>query len=83
MDTIKQLADEIPYRQFLKESIMNLRDDGILKGYWADGPSPDSSDAGDLPSASRTARQIAPVHLRTGDAIQVVFDRQPRTPAPA
>ena len=76
MDTVTRLADEIPYRQFLKESVVDLRDDGILKGYWLVGPSPDSCDADNLLARAEQLGK-SPVHLRTGDAIQVVFDRQP------
>jgi len=76
MDTIKRLADELPYRQFLKEGVVDLRDDGILKGYWLEGPSPDSCDAAHLLARAEQLGK-SPVHLRTGDAIQVVFDRQP------
>jgi type IV secretion system protein VirB4 len=78
MDTVKPLADAIPYRQFLPDhdGVVDERDDGILKGFWLIGPSPDSCDKAKLLA---TAEQLgkSPVHLRTGDAIQVVFDRQP------
>ena len=78
MDTIKRLADCLPYRQFLKghEGVVDLRDDGILKGYWVVGLSPDSNDADHLLARAEQLGK-SPVHLRTGDAIQVVFDRQP------
>jgi type IV secretion system protein VirB4 len=70
------LADALPYRQFLKEGVVDLRDDGILKGYWLIGPSPDSCDEANLLARAEQLGK-SPVHLRTGDAIQVVFDRQP------
>jgi len=72
------LADALPYRSFLKghEGVVDLRDDGILKGYWLIGPSPDSCDEANLLARAEQLGQ-SPVHFRTGDAIQVVFDRQP------
>ena len=70
------LSDALPYRQFLKEGVVDLRDDGIVKGYWLIGPSPDSDDEAKLLAKAEQLGQ-SPVHLRTGDAIQVVFDRQP------
>jgi type IV secretion system protein VirB4 len=78
MDTVKPLADALPYRQFLRDrpGVIDLRDDGILKGYWLVGPSPDSSDEENLLAKSEQLG-ASPVHLRTADAIQVVFDRRP------
>jgi hypothetical protein len=78
MDTVKPLADAIPYRQFLKNRVgaVDLRDDGVLAGYWLIGPSPDSCDEANLLARAEQLGK-SPVHLRTGDAIQVVFDRQP------
>src|SRR6266481_5484187 len=78
MDTIKRLADELPYRSFLKgyEGVVDERDDGIVKGYWLVGPPPDSCDADNLLARAEQLGR-SPVHLRTGDAIQVVFDRLP------
>jgi type IV secretory pathway VirB4 component len=78
MDTVRPLANALPYRQFLKghEGVVDLRDDGILAGYRLIGPSPDSNDDANLFAKSEQLGK-SPVHLRTGDAIQVVFDRQP------
>src|SRR5215469_7467000 len=76
MDTVKPLSDALPYRSFIKEGVVDLRDDGILAGYWLIGPSPDSCDEASLFAKSEQLGK-SPVHLRTGDAIQVVFDRQP------
>jgi type IV secretion system protein VirB4 len=72
------LADSLPYRQFLKghEGVIDERDNGIVKGYRLIGPSPDSDDAAKLLARAEQFGR-SPVHLRTGDAIQVVFDRQP------
>ncbi len=70
------LAAAVPYRQFIKEGVADLRDDGILKGYWLIGPSPDSCDEANLLARAEQLGK-SPVHFRTGDAIQVVFDRQP------
>jgi type IV secretion system protein TrbE len=78
MDTVKPLADALPYRQFLPghQGVVDERDEGIVKGYWLIGPSPDSCDADNLLAKSEQLG-ASPVHLRTGDAIQVVFDRRP------
>ena len=64
MDTVRPLADAIPYRQFLKEGVVDLRDDGILKGYWVVGPSPDSCDEANLLARAEQLGQ-SPVHQRT------------------
>src|SRR5262249_17841063 len=78
MDTVKPLADALPYRQFLRDhqGVVDLRDDGIVAGYWLIGPSPDSCDTDNLFAKTEQLGK-SPVHLRTGDAIQIVFDRQP------
>ena len=78
MDAIKRLADALPYRQFLPghQGVIDERDDGVLAGYWLIGPSPDSCDTDNLFAKSEQLG-TSPVHLRTNDAIQVVFDRRP------
>ena len=70
------LADSLPYRGFLDQGVVDLRDDGIAKGYWLIGPSPDSCDESNVLARAEQLGK-SPVHLRTGDAIQVVFDRRP------
>jgi hypothetical protein len=72
------LSEAIPYLQFLPghEGMIDERHDGIVKGYQVIGPSPDSCDEANL-FAKTGQLGKSPVHLRTGDAIQVVFDRQP------
>ena len=61
---------------------MDLRDEGILKGLWLVGPSPDiAGDAELLGRSEQAAKSV--IHLRTGDAIQIVYSRRPATPPPA
>lgn len=78
---MKQLADALPYTNFIKDGVISLSDLGILKGYWLTGPSPDSNDEKSL-FFGTDHLGTSPVHLRTGDSIQVVFDRRPATPPP-
>ncbi|MBV8362474.1 MAG: hypothetical protein JO189_31755, partial [Deltaproteobacteria bacterium] len=78
---IEPLRDAIPYRTFLDESIVDLREEGVLKGYWLIGPSPDSCDADNLFARSEQLGK-SPIHFRDGDAIQVIWDRQPATAPP-
>lgn len=75
------LADALPYRQPIGHGVVDLRDDGVLAGYWLRGPSPDVSD--DLDLLHRSERLgAAPGHLRTGDSIQIVYDRRPAPTPP-
>src|SRR5215831_2133031 len=77
-DSYPALSDAAPYRSFIKgyQGVVDQRDDGIVQGFWCNGPSPDSHDDANL-FAKTDQLGKSPVHLRTGDAIQVVFDRQP------
>jgi len=70
------LADVLPYRCAIGPGRLDLRDEGALQCYWLRGPSPDISDDADL---LRRSEQLgkAPMHFRTGDSIQIVYDRQP------
>src|SRR6185437_3591853 len=77
------LSDALPYRQFIDghQGVIDLREVGVLQGCWLTGPSPDSNSFEDI---LRKAEQVgdAPVHLRNGDSIQVLFDREPAPEPP-
>ena len=75
------LADMLPYRCFIGPGLVDLRDDGILQGYWLSGPSPDISDDADLLKRSERLGK-APSHFHTGDAIQILYDRRPAPKPP-
>jgi len=75
------LADVLPYHGFLGPGRVDLRDEGILQGYWLRGPSPDISDDADLLKCSEQLGR-APVHFRKGDSIQIVYDKRPAPKPP-
>jgi type IV secretion system protein TrbE len=85
MDPIEKyppLSDVLPWRSFLPDGVVDLRGDGVLKGYWLVGPSPDSNDGQALHDITEQLGK-SPSHLRTGDAIQIVFNHAPAPPPPA
>jgi type IV secretion system protein TrbE len=75
------LADVLPYRTFIGPGLIDLRDEGILKGFWLQGASPDISDDADLLKRSELLGR-APVHCRAGDSIQIVYDKRPAPKPP-
>lgn len=68
------LSDVIPYRQ-LDEGAVDLRGEGVLEGYWMVGPPPDSCPPQELLARCEHLARTT-VHCRTGDSIQVIFDRK-------
>jgi type IV secretory pathway VirB4 component len=75
------LADVLPYRGFLGPGRVDLRDEGILQGFWLRGPSPAISDDADLLKRSEQLGR-APVHFRNGDSIQIAYDKRPAPKPP-
>jgi len=70
------LADILPYRSFVGPGRVDLRDEGVLQGYWLRGPSPDISDDADLLKRSEQLG-VAPARFRAGDSIQIIYDKRP------
>lgn len=70
------LSSALPYAQFIKDGVLDLRGNGILIGYEMSGPSAETSN---MLLRARNSHQVATAlaHLGTGDMVHSIYHHLP------